>query len=80
MGGGWEEGTHFHCGLMKEEGEANPRKPLEVPQITLHWHIIRLLCVELARDAKHKIWCGGGGGGGEEELIKVHELNDLFVA
>ncbi len=31
----------------------------------------------------HKIGCGGGGGGGgvgEEELIKVHELNDLFVA
>jgi hypothetical protein len=27
----------------------------------------------------HKIG-GGGGGGGEEELIKVHELNDLFVA
>jgi hypothetical protein len=28
----------------------------------------------------HKIGCGGGGGGGgEEELIKVHELNDLFV-
>jgi hypothetical protein len=36
----------------------------------------------LLAHAKHNIGCGGGGGGGEgeEELIKVHELNDLFVA
>jgi hypothetical protein len=33
----------------------------------------------LLAHAIHKIGCGGGGEG-EEELIKVHELNDLFVA
>jgi hypothetical protein len=54
--GGCDEGTHFPCGLMKEEGEANLRKPQEVPQITLHWHIIRVLCVELAHHANTQDW------------------------
>ncbi len=42
--------------LWAYEGRRRSKPEEEVPQINLHWHIIRVLCVELAHHANTQDW------------------------